>query len=90
MFLARFTAIIRAFVPLIAGILQMSPRQFYAANILSALVWAPAHVFPGVLLAIALQFTGTSVQQRIILVIAGLLIVTILIYATRSYFRPRL
>jgi len=89
-FLARFTAIIRAFVPLIAGILQMSPRQFYAANILSALVWAPAHVFPGVLLAIALQFTGTSVQQRIILVIAGLLIVTILIYATRSYFRPRL
>jgi len=89
-FLARFTAIIRAFVPLIAGILQMSPRQFYAANILSALAWAPAHVFPGVLLAIALQFTGTSVQQRIILVIAGLLIVTTLIYATRSYFRPRL
>ena len=89
-FLARFTAIIRAFVPLIAGILRMSPSQFYAANILSELVWAPAHVFPGVLLAIALQFTGTSVQQRIILVIAGLLIVTILIYATRSYFRPRL
>jgi membrane protein DedA with SNARE-associated domain len=88
-FLARFTAIIRAFVPLIAGILRMSPSQFYAANILSALVWAPAHVFPGVLLAIALQLTGTSVQQRTILVIAGLIIVTILIYTTRSYFRPR-
>jgi membrane protein DedA with SNARE-associated domain len=89
-FLARFTAIIRAFVPLIAGILQMPPRQFYAANILSAIAWAPAHVFPGVLLAIALQFTGTSVQQRIILVIAGLIIVTIFIYATHWYFRPRL
>ena len=88
-FLARFTAIIRAFVPLIAGILRMSPSQFYAANILSALVWAPAHVFPGVLLAIGLQFTGTSVQQRTILVVAGLIIVTILIYTTRSYFRPR-
>ncbi|MGA6938802.1 MAG: DedA family protein, partial [Pseudolabrys sp.] len=47
-FLARFTAVVRAFVPLIAGILGMSPRQFYAANILSALVWAPAHIFPGV------------------------------------------
>ena len=89
-FLARFTAIIRAFVPLIAGILRMSPSQFYAANILSALVWSPAHVFPGVLLAIALQFAGTSLQQRIILVIAGLIIVTIFIYATHSYFRPRL
>ena len=88
-FLARFTAIIRAFVPLIAGILRMSPSQFYAANILSALVWAPAHVFPGVLLAIALQLTGRSVQQRTILLIAGLIIVTILIYTTRSYFRPR-
>jgi membrane protein DedA with SNARE-associated domain len=39
-FLARFTAVVRAFVPLISGILQMSSRQFYAANILSALVWA--------------------------------------------------
>ena len=88
-FLARFAAIIRAFVPLIAGILRMSPSQFYAANILSALVWAPAHVFPGVLLAIALQLTGRSVQQRTILLIAGLIIVTILIYTTRSYSRPR-
>jgi membrane protein DedA with SNARE-associated domain len=40
-FLARFTAVVRAFVPLLAGVLRMSPRHFYAANILSALVWAP-------------------------------------------------
>ena len=44
-FLARFRAIVRAFVPLLAGVLRMPPRQFYAANILSALAWAPAHVF---------------------------------------------
>jgi membrane protein DedA with SNARE-associated domain len=47
-FLARFTAVVRAFVPLLAGILRMPSRQFYVANILSALVWAPMHVFPGV------------------------------------------
>jgi membrane protein DedA with SNARE-associated domain len=47
-FLARFTAVVRAFVPLLAGILRMSSRHFYVANILSALVWAPMHVFPGV------------------------------------------
>jgi membrane protein DedA with SNARE-associated domain len=39
-FLARFTAVVRAFVPLVAGILGMPPRQFYAANVLSALAWA--------------------------------------------------
>jgi membrane protein DedA with SNARE-associated domain len=34
-FLARFIAVVRAFVPLVAGILGMSLRQFYAVNILS-------------------------------------------------------
>ena len=45
-FLARFTAVVRAFVPLVAGIVRMSSRQFYLANILSALVWAPMQCFP--------------------------------------------
>src|ERR1700730_4149631 len=45
-FLARFTAVVRAFVPLLAGVLRMSAARFYAANVLSALVWAPLHVFP--------------------------------------------
>jgi membrane protein DedA with SNARE-associated domain len=53
-FLARFTAVVRAFVPLVAGILRMSSGRFYVANVLSALVWAPAHVFPGVLAGMAM------------------------------------
>ena len=88
-FLARFTAVVRAFVPLISGILQMSPRQFYAANILSAVTWAPAHVFPGVLFALALQLAGASAEQRAILVIAGLVVATFIIFATHSYFKAK-
>jgi membrane protein DedA with SNARE-associated domain len=88
-FLARFTAIVRAFVPLVSGILQMSPRQFYVANILSAIVWAPAHVFPGVLLALALRLAGASAEQRTILVIAGLIATIFIIFATRSYFKAK-
>ena len=61
-FLARFTAVVRAFVPLVAGILQMPPRQFYAANILSAIAWAPAHVFPGVVLAMAVGMKDAPVR----------------------------
>ena len=74
-FLARFTAVVRASVPLIAGILRMSPLQFYVANILSALVWAPAHVFPGVLLATALRLAGVSAERPTVLIIAGLIVV---------------
>jgi membrane protein DedA with SNARE-associated domain len=59
-FLARFTAVVRAFVPLLAGILKMSTGHFYAANILSALVWAPMHVFPGVLVGLAIAFGAHS------------------------------
>ena len=88
-FLARFTAVVRAFVPLISGILRMSPRQFYAANILSALVWAPAHIFPGVLLVMALRLTSASAEQRTILVIAGLIVATFIIFATRSCFKVK-
>ena len=88
-FLARFTAVVRAFVPLVSGILRMSPRQFYVANILSALAWAPAHVFPGVLLAMALQLTGASAEQRTVLVITGLIVASFIIFAIRSYFKVK-
>jgi membrane protein DedA with SNARE-associated domain len=62
-FLARFTAVVRAFVPLLAGILRMSSRHFYMANILSALVWAPMHVFPGVLVGLAIALGGAHAPE---------------------------
>jgi membrane protein DedA with SNARE-associated domain len=62
-FLARFTAVVRAFVPLLAGILRMSTRHFYVANIVSALVWAPMHVFPGVLVGLAIAFGGVHAPE---------------------------
>ncbi len=83
-FLARFTAVVRAFVPLVAGILRMSPRQFYAANILSALTWAPAHIFPGVLLGMAISLAGASAEQLILLIIAGLIVISAV-----CWFLPR-
>jgi len=48
-FFARFVPPIRAFVPVTAGALGMPPARFYAINIPAILVWAPAHVLPGVL-----------------------------------------
>lgn len=84
-FLARFIAVLRAFVPLVAGILGMSSRRFYAVNILSALAWAPAHVFPGVLLGMALSVAGLSPGRRAILLIVGLIAILAAGHALRSY-----
>jgi membrane protein DedA with SNARE-associated domain len=54
-FFARFVPPIRAFVPVTAGALGMQPGRFYAVNIPAILVWAPAHVLPGVLAVSALH-----------------------------------
>lgn len=49
-FIGRFFGPLRAVVPLAAGMMHMPPSRFYTANILSAVVWAPALVLSGDLL----------------------------------------
>lgn len=61
-FLARFTPGVRAFIPMMAGILKMPPGRFYSANVLSALTWAPAHIVPGVLLGASLGLLGSAAK----------------------------
>jgi membrane protein DedA with SNARE-associated domain len=76
-FLARFTAVVRAFVPLVAGVLRMPAGKFYAANVLSALVWAPIHVFPGVLAAFLLGILGSGREYLVPTVVAGVVVLSL-------------
>jgi membrane protein DedA with SNARE-associated domain len=46
-FFGRFLGPIRCTVPLVAGMMAMDQRRFQAANVLSALVWAPVMFAPG-------------------------------------------
>jgi membrane-associated protein len=65
-FFARFVPPIRAFVPVTAGALGMAPAKFYAVNIPAILVWAPAHVLPGVLAVTALhEYAGLPHHEHI-------------------------
>lgn len=57
-FFARFLPPIRAFVPITAGALDMPPLRFYPVNILAILLWALAHVLPGVLAVSVLERYG--------------------------------
>ncbi len=57
-FFGRFVPPIRAFVPITAGALGMTPPRFYAVNIPAILLWAPAHVLPGVLAVSVLEKYG--------------------------------
>lgn len=67
--IARFTPVVRAFVPLLAGVSGMSPGRFYAANVASALAWAPLHVLPGAALGASLGALG-AVSGRTLALLA--------------------
>ncbi len=54
--LCRFVPVLRSTVPLVAGMAGMSRPRFLLANVSSALVWAPAHVYPA-------QFAGLSLER---------------------------
>ncbi|ANB75430.1 phosphoesterase [Paraburkholderia phytofirmans OLGA172] len=66
---ARFIGPLRAIVPVVAGMLCMTPVRFYAMNVLSALIWAPAHILPGVVFGASVLLAG-AVSFRLVVIIA--------------------
>lgn len=89
-FLARFVPPVRAFVPITAGALGMSPPMFYAVNIPAILLWAPAHVLPGVLAVSALHryagfepHAGIAKHYWIAAVIVGAVIIAMVSWTIR-------
>ena len=91
-FLARFVAPIRAVVPITAGALGVQPVRFYAVNIPAIVLWALAHVLPGVF-AVALlhryggfpHHSGGAKHYWLLAVIAG----TLLAWLALRVFRRR-
>ena len=91
-FFARFLPPIRAFVPVTAGALDMSPLRFFAVNIPAILLWAPAHVLPGVLAISALheyvgvsRHTGVGTHYWMLTVAGAAIIGAVAIWAIRRW-----
>lgn len=74
--LARFFGPLRASVPLVAGIAHMPRSRFYPFSIGAALLWAPAHIAPGMLFGASMQ-VAEAVTARLALL---LLTVTALLW----------
>lgn len=63
--IGRFIGPLRTFVPLCAGILNMPGWRFTFMNFLSALAWAPFHIFPGYFLGSAINHPLMPGKQQL-------------------------
>ncbi len=86
-FFARFVPPIRALVPVTAGALGLAPSRFFAVNIPAILLWAPAHVLPGVLAGHELEKAGGLRLHHGLPVAAG--VVALLALAVWAIWRRR-
>jgi hypothetical protein len=71
-----------------AQFFRMSSGHFYFANVLSALVWAPLHVFPGIFAGMAIALGGVHAQQLGVLAIATVIIGAIVWSLLRAQRQP--
>jgi membrane protein DedA with SNARE-associated domain/membrane-associated phospholipid phosphatase len=75
--IGRFVPVLKPVIPVVAGILGMPPGRFYTVNILSALVWAPVHILPGVLAGASLKLLH-GVSPRLALALLGMVLTLLL------------
>jgi membrane protein DedA with SNARE-associated domain len=72
-FFGRFFGPLRAVVPLTAGMMNMPTGRFYVANILSAMIWAPALIYLGDWLSRTLGPDGLATKVFYIALVAAFL-----------------
>lgn len=85
-FFGRFVGPLRPIIPAVAGIMHMPQGKFYAINVISALLWAPMVILPGVAFGESLQLAG-DVVWRLLTVIALVVVISGLLgYLTKALF----
>jgi len=88
----RFVGPVRAVVPLVAGMMGMSPARFLVANVLSAIAWAPAYLFPGILLGASLELAAEAALRLVLAVLTLVAIVWLVAWVVQQlflFFSPR-
>ncbi len=86
-FVGRFFGPLRAFVPLVAGMCRMPAVPFYIANVVSALVWAPALLYSGYLIGTIAQ-SGWSIEEKALAAGAGLAAFAGVVWLSKKLVKP--
>ncbi|SMF95617.1 LssY C-terminus [Methylomagnum ishizawai] len=63
----RFVGPVRAVIPLVAGMMDMPGRHFLTVNIVSALLWAPAYLLPGMAFGASMELAARITERLVAL-----------------------
>lgn len=85
--IGRFFGPVRAVIPLVAGMLGMRPWRFVVANLLSALLWAPAYLLPGVVFGASLELASEVAFRLVIILLLLLALLWLSFSLARRLFR---
>ncbi|MGB8365483.1 MAG: DedA family protein [Rhizomicrobium sp.] len=84
-FIGRFFGPVRAAIPLVAGIMEMPWRQFWFANIGSALVWAPSLLLLGSVLTAAIKRISPHGWHLTLSIVAAVCVMALIWAAEHRY-----
>ena len=86
----RFIGPIRPIIPAVAGIMHMNPYHFYFVNILSAVLWAPVVLLPGVVFGSSLHLATAVAGRLVLLIVIVVALVWLFVVAIRTIVNPLL
>lgn len=79
-FVGRFFGPVRAVIPLVAGIMEMSWRNFWFANVGSAAIWAPSLLLFGSGIALMTRILGAAHGWHLVASIASVVLLMIVLW----------
>ncbi|WP_303906607.1 bifunctional DedA family/phosphatase PAP2 family protein [Thiohalomonas denitrificans] len=85
--LGRFIGPIRPIIPAVAGMMDMPVGRFFAVNVVSGILWAPAYVLPGVVFAATLGLAAEVAMRLAALIVFLLALLLFTFWAAKHTFR---
>lgn len=82
----RFFGPVRAVIPAVAGMLDMPVGRFFVVNVLSALLWAPAYLLPGMVFAASLELAAQVAWRLVVLALLAIALVWLTVVLVRRLF----
>ena len=82
-FFGRFVGPLRPIVPAVAGIMHMPQGKFYVINVVSAILWAPVVILPGVAFGESIQLANEVFFRLIAVIVILIVLAVVLGYFTK-------